>query len=163
MKNKKTLFTTKAALIAALYVILTAVSAVFHLDRGVIQLRLSEALTVLPIFTPAAIPGLFVGCLISNASFGAAPLDTLFGAIATLLGAVGTYYIGKISKYLAPIPPIVANTVAIPLILKYVYSLSGGLPFFALTVFIGEFIACGILGTVLVRFLPKPLVEEMKK
>ncbi len=162
MKTQKTLFITKAALIAALYVVLTGVSAIFSLDRGAIQLRLSEALTVLPIFTPAAIPGLFFGCVLSDMCFGALPLDTVIGSLATLIGAVGTYYIGRISKYLAPIPPIVANTVAIPLILKYVYCLDAGLPYFAMTIFAGEFIACGILGMMLIKAMPKSLIEQIK-
>lgn len=162
MKKYRTLFITKTAIIAALYVVLTGVSATFNLDRGIIQLRLSEALTILPIFTPAAIPGLFFGCAISNFLYGALPLDVLFGSLATLIGAFGTYYIGKISKYLAPIPPILANTVIVPLVLKYVYCLSGALPFFALTVFIGELLSCGVLGILLMRSMPKSLIEQLK-
>ena len=162
MKKQRTLFITKAALIAALYVVLTGVSAMFNLSSGVIQLRLSEALTILPIFTPAAIPGLFFGCALSNFLYGALPLDVLFGSIATLIGAFGTYYIGRVSKYLAPIPPILANTVIVPLVLKYVYCLSGGIPFFALTVFIGEVLSCGVLGLLLMRVMPKHLKEQLK-
>lgn len=162
MKKYRTLFITKTAIIAALYVVLTGVSATFNLDRGIIQLRLSEALTILPVFTPAAIPGLFFGCTISNFLYGALPLDVLFGSLATLIGAFGTYYIGKISKYLAPIPPILANTVIVPLVLKYVYCLSGALPFFALTVFIGELLSCGVLGILLMRSMPKSLIEQLK-
>ena len=99
MKKNRTQFITKAAIIAALYVVLTGVSAMFNLDKGIIQLRLSEALTILPLFTPAAIPGLFFGCLLSNSLFGALPLDVLLGSIATLIGAIGTYYIGHVSKF----------------------------------------------------------------
>ena len=163
MKKSKTLFITKAALIAALYVVLTGVSAMFHLDRSIIQLRLSEALTILPFFTPAAIPGLFFGCALSNFLFGALPLDVLFGSIATLIGAVGTYYLGRVSIYLAPIPPILANTVVVPLVLKYVYCFGGGIPFFALTVFIGELLSCGVLGLLLLKAMPKYLKEQLKK
>ncbi len=162
MKRQNTQFITKAALIAALYVVLTGVSAVFHLDRGIIQLRLSEALTILPLFTPAAIPGLFFGCALSNFLFGALPLDVIFGSIATLIGAYGTYYIGRVSKYLAPIPPIIANTIIVPLVLKYVYCFSGGIPYFALTVFIGELLSCGVLGLLLVKAMPKHLKEQLK-
>ena len=162
MKESKTLFITKAAVIAALYVVLTGVSAMFHLDRGIIQLRLSEALTVLPLFTPAAIPGLFFGCALSNFLFGALPLDVLLGSIATLIGAFGTYYLGRISKYLAPIPPIVANTVVVPLVLKYVYCFEGGIPYFALTVFIGELLSCGVLGLLLIKAMPKYLKEQLR-
>lgn len=162
MNKKRTAFITKAALIAALYVALTGVSAMLSLDKGAIQVRLSEVLTVLPIFTTAAIPGLFIGCALSSFLFGALHLDIIFGSIATLIGAVGTYYIGKISKYLAPIPPIVSNVIIIPLLLKYVYNLDGGIPYFALTVFIGEFICCGILGILLIRSMPKALTEQLK-
>ena len=167
MKNQKQmrcriLWLCTAAIIAALYVVLTGVSAMFNLSSGVIQLRLSEALTILPIFTPAAIPGLFFGCALSNFLYGALPLDVLFGSIATLIGAFGTYYIGRVSKYLAPIPPIIANTVIVPLVLKYVYCLSGGIPFFALTVFIGEVLSCGVLGLLLMRVMPKHLKEQLK-
>lgn len=162
MNTKRTAFITKAALIAALYVALTGVSAMLSLDKGVIQVRLSEALTVLPIFTPAAIPGLFIGCVLSSFLFGAIPLDIVFGSLATLIGAIGTYYIGKISKYLAPIPPIVSNVVIIPLVLKYAYCIDGGIPYFALTVFIGEFICCGILGMLIIRSMPKALTDLLK-
>ena len=162
MKKNRTQFITKAAIIAALYVVLTGVSAMFNLDKGVIQLRLSEALTILPLFTPAAIPGLFFGCLLSNSLFGALPLDVLLGSIATLIGAIGTYYIGHVSKYLAPIPPILANTVIVPIVLKYVYCFEGAIPYFALTVFIGEVLSCGILGIILMKAMPKALTEQLK-
>ena len=162
MKNKKTLFIAKAALIAALYVVLTGISAMFNLDKGVIQLRLSEALTILPLFTPASIPGLFFGCALSNLLYGAHPLDVILGSIATLIGAFGTYYIGRISKYLAPIPPILANTVIVPIVLKFVYCFSGGIPYFALTVFIGELLSCGGLGILLMKSMPKSLIEQLK-
>ena len=120
MKKNNVLFTTQAAMIAALYVVLTFLSNALGLANGAIQLRLSEALTVLPFFTPAAIPGLFTGCLISNMLTGCAPFDILFGSLATLLGAVGTRVMRK-SKWLAPVSPIIANTLIIPFVLMYVY------------------------------------------
>ena len=83
MKNKSTLFLVQAALIAAVYVVLTLVFAPF--SYGEIQVRISEALTILPFFTPAAIPGLFVGCILANLLGGAIPLDIAFGSIATEL------------------------------------------------------------------------------
>lgn len=91
MKNRPVLYLTYAAMIAALYVVLTMLANVFGLANGSIQLRFSEALTILPYFTPTAIPGLFVGCLISNVASGAALPDIIFGSMATLLGAIGTY------------------------------------------------------------------------
>lgn len=161
MKNSKTLFMTKAALIAALYVALTGMSALLSLDKGAIQLRISEALTILPIFTSAAIPGVTIGCILSNLLFGALPLDVLFGSLATLIGAIGTYFIGKKRLYLAPIPPILSNTVIVPLILKYVYFVPGAIGFFALTVFIGEFLSCYILGIILCKALPSSFTEQL--
>lgn len=160
--KKKNLFITQAALIAALYVVLTLVSAAFGLDSKAIQFRLSEVLTVLPALTPAAIPGLFIGCLLSNFICGAMLPDMIFGSLATLIGAVGTYFIGKRVKWLSALPPIAANTVIVPLVLKYAYHLDGTVPFFALTVFIGEFVCCGILGTVLLYAIPKRLAAQMK-
>ncbi len=158
----RNLFITQAALIAALYVVLTLVSAAFGLDSKAIQFRLSEVLTVLPALTPAAIPGLFIGCLLSNFICGAMLPDMIFGSLATLIGAVGTYFIGKRVKWLSALPPIAANTVIVPLVLKYAYHLDGTVPFFALTVFIGEFVCCGILGTVLLYAIPKRLAAQMK-
>ncbi len=160
--KKRNLFITQAALIAALYVVLTLVSAAFGLDSKAIQFRLSEVLTVLPALTPAAIPGLFIGCLLSNFICGAMLPDMIFGSLATLIGAVGTYFIGKRVKWLSALPPIAANTVIVPLVLKYAYHLDGTVPFFALTVFIGEFVCCGILGTVLLYAMPKRLAAQMK-
>jgi len=159
--NKRIRFLTFAAVIAALYVVLTAVSALFGLDKGVIQFRLSEALTVLPCLTPAAIPGLSVGCLLSSILFGAIPPDVVFGSLATLAGAVGTYYLGRKVKWLSALPPIVANTAVIPFVLKHAYHAEGAVPFFALTVFVGEFVCCGILGTALLYAIPKSLRKEL--
>ncbi len=160
--KKRNPFITQAALIAALYVVLTLVSAAFGLDSKAIQFRLSEVLTVLPALTPAAIPGLFIGCLLSNFICGAMLPDMIFGSLATLIGAVGTYFIGKRVKWLSALPPIAVNTVIVPLVLKYAYHLDGTVPFFALTVFIGEFVCCGILGTVLLYAIPKRLAAQMK-
>lgn len=114
MRNKHVLHMVQAALIAAMYVVLTWVANLFGLANGVIQVRFSEALTILPYFTPAAIPGLFVGCIISNTITGAAVWDILFGSLATLIGAFCTYKLRKLSKWLAPLPPILANIIVVP-------------------------------------------------
>lgn len=149
MKTKnKIRFLSQAAAIAAIYVILTLLTNVFGLANGVIQIRFSEALTVLPCIMPSAVPGLFIGCLISNTLTGAMVLDILFGSIATLIGAVFTYLLRK-HKILAPIPPIVANTLIIPFVLSYVYNFDGSIWYFMLTVGIGEIISCGVLGYLL--------------
>ena len=154
MRNKKVLLITQAAMIAAIYVVLTCFISAFNLASGAIQVRISEALTILPVFTPAAIPGLFLGCLISNLVTGCMPLDVVFGSLATLIGACGTYALRK-KKWLAPIPPIVANMVIVPLVLRYVHMLEGSIPFFMLTVGIGEVISCYVLGSILLNVLNK--------
>jgi len=153
--NKKVLFIVHAATIAALYVVLTLLANVLGLANFAIQLRFSEALTILPFFTPAAIPGLTVGCTLSNLLTGCLPLDILFGSIATLLGALGTYFLRKLPKWLAPICPIIANTLIVPFVLAYVYQFDGSIPYFMITVGIGEVISCGVLGMILLNVLSK--------
>lgn len=125
MRNKKVLFLTQAAVIAAIYVVLTIFISAFNLASGAIQVRISEALTILPFFTPAAIPGLAIGCLLSNLLTGAAVYDVVFGSLATLLGAVGTYLLRK-HKFLCTLPPVIANMVIIPFVLRYGYGLADG-------------------------------------
>ena len=161
--NQKVRYLTHAAIIAALYVVLTELAAYLGLASSAIQVRFSEALTILPFFTPAAIPGLFAGCLLANLLTGSMPLDILFGSIATLLGALGTYYLSRLTKssakpwqkWLTPLPPIVANTLIVPFVLAYVYQLEGSIPYFMLTVGIGEIISCGVLGLLLQRALER--------
>lgn len=154
MKNKKVLFLTQAAMIAALYVVLTLFANAFGLASSSIQVRFSEALTILPYFTPAAVPGLFAGCLIGNIACGSALPDIIFGPVATLIGALITYALRKRSKWLAPLPPIVANAVIIPPMLKFAY---GIVPiwFSIITVTAGELISCGIFGMILLFALQK--------
>ncbi len=150
MKTKTNIrFITYAAIIAAMYTVLTLIASAMGLSSGAIQVRLSEALTVLPLLTPAAIPGLTVGCLISNLITGCIPVDVAFGTLATLIGAVGTRYLGRIHPVLAPVPPILANTLIVPWVLKYGYGISGGIPYFMATVGAGEIISCGVLGLIL--------------
>ena len=147
MKKSKTLYLCQAALIAALYVVLTYLARLFGLDSGVIQLRFSEALCILPIFLPAAVPGLYIGCLISNLLVGAIWMDVLVGPIATLIGALGTYALRR-HVWLAPLPPILANTLLIPPVLAFGYGAEQSIPFLMLTVGIGEILSvyvCGML------------------
>lgn len=151
----KTRILTNGAVIAAIYTVLTLISNMAGLGSGVIQVRISEALTSLPVFTPAAIPGLFVGCFLSNMLTGAVIWDVLFGSIATLIGAIFTRFIGKKNKFLAILPPIISNTVIIPFVLKFAYGLDGALTFFMFTVGIGEIISCGVLGIILMRTIEK--------
>ena len=94
-RKTKTAFLTKSAMIAALYVLLTEISALLGISSGVIQFRLSEMFAVLPIFTPAAIPGVFIGCMISNIITGGVFWDVIFGSLASLLGAWGAWALRK--------------------------------------------------------------------
>ncbi len=153
MKNKNVLFWTQAAMIAAIYVVLTVVFAPISFSVG--QVRIAEALTILPVFTPAAIPGLFVGCLIGNVIAGGVIWDIIFGSLATLIGAYFTYLLRRQNKFLAPLPPILSNTIVIPLILEYAYGMKQGLPFMMLMVGIGEVISCGVLGMIVYAVLQK--------
>ena len=153
MKNKSTLVLVQAAAIAAVYVVLTLVFAPF--SYGEVQVRISEALTILPFFTPAAVPGLFVGCIIANILGGGIPVDIIFGSIATLIGAVFTYKLRNSSKWLAPVPPIAANTVIVPFVLYYGYGVNLPIPLMMLTVGVGEIISCGVFGMILLTALSK--------
>lgn len=154
MKKTNVKGITYASIIASLYVVLTFIANSLGLASGVIQVRISEALTILPVFTPAAIPGLFVGCLISNITMGSVIWDVIFGSIATLIGAIGTYALRK-HKYLAPVPPILANAVIVPFVLIYAYGANEALPYLMLTVGIGEIISAGVLGILLYTTLSK--------
>ena len=153
MQKKNIQFLTQAAMIAAIYVVLTFVANAFGLANYAVQVRFSEALTILPIFTPAGIPGLFIGCLISNILTGCAIPDIIFGSLATLIGAFGTRAL-KSTRFLAVLPPIAANAIIVPLILKYAYGLEP-LWFSFLTVTAGEIISCGVLGLLLAFALNK--------
>lgn len=148
MKQHPAKYLSEGGIIAALYVILTMLSGLFGLSSGPIQLRISEALCILPCFTPAAIPGLFIGCLISNILSGAVLWDTLFGSLATLAGAAGTYYLRN-KRFLSSLPPIAANTLILPPILSYAYGVEYGILFIFLSVFIGEVLSAGVLGQML--------------
>ena len=202
MNHSKVLYLVHAAMIAALYVVLTMLANALGIASGNIQVRFSEALTVLPFFTSAAIPGLFIGCLLGNIVIGSALPDIIFGPLPTLIGAIGTWYLGiayrrqnasasassvsisaaetspaptsaaeasggmpspaapvktnrgKLYKWLSPVPPILANAVIIPPVLKYAY---GIVPvwFSVITVSIGEIISCGIFGLILLFALEK--------
>ena len=159
--HSRALFMAQAAMIAALYIVLTFVANAFGLANYAVQVRFSEALTILPFFTPAAIPGLYIGCLLSNILTGCALPDIVFGSLATLLGALGTYALRR-WKWCAPVCPIIANTIIVPLVLIYGYglliegmTLIQCLGFYCLTVGAGEVISCGILGMILLTILEK--------
>ena len=144
--SKKTLFLVQAALIAAIYVVLTVVFAPFSF--GEVQVRIAEALTILPVFLPAAVPGLFVGCLLGNMLGGALVPDIIFGSLATLVGAFFTWKLRNAHPFLVPVPPILANTLVVPFVLKYTYLVDLPIPLMMLTVCIGEILSCGVLGLI---------------
>ena len=167
-RNQRVIFVVTAAMIAALYVVLSFVSNAFGLASGAIQLRISEALTVLPAFTPAAIPGLAVGCLLFNLLSGAAMPDVVFGTFATLLGAIGSWGIAKAWKgksfmpFLLPLPPVFWNACIIPWILKTAYGFTDVYWYLFATVGIGELLSCGVFGLIL-YFALKPVARFLFK
>lgn len=169
MKNNSVKHLTVGAIIAALYVVLTYVSSFFGLASGVIQLRLAEALSVLPLFLPGAAMGLTVGCLLANILTACLPLDVVFGTLATALGAVCCRLIGK-SKlrlkakvWLAPVPNIVFNTLIVPFVLVWVYQVEEVLPFLFLTVGVGEILSSGVLGYGLITLFDKRFLKRILK
>uniref|UniRef100_UPI004055D76B QueT transporter family protein n=1 Tax=Agathobacter sp. TaxID=2021311 RepID=UPI004055D76B len=159
MRSKKVTMITQAAIIAAIYVVLTFLANALGLAKFSIQVRFSESLCVLPYFTKAAIPGLYVGCLIANIVTGASIWDILFGSLATLIGAIGSYRFRK-SKFLLMLCPILSNMVIVPFVIRYGYGMKWmwegkdmALLFNAVTVGIGEVISIGVLGSLLLKVL----------
>ena len=162
MKTNTTKMVAFGGIIAALYVVLTMLAAALGIASGAIQVRLSEALTILPVFTGAAVPGLTVGCVLANLITGCAPWDVVFGSLATLLGAIGTRLLRK-KPLVAWIPPVVSNMAIIPVVLMKVYGVTdvevfGGVftgnslwIMLVVTVGLGEIIACGMLGLLLYK------------
>jgi len=148
--SEKTYFIAFSAAIAAIYTVLTLIFA--PISFGPIQFRISEGLWNPPFFTPAAIPGLFIGCLLSNFLCGAATLDVIFGSLATLAGAIGSYKLRK-TKWLVCVPPILANTIVIPWVLRYAYGSEDLIIYAMITVGLGEILAIGVLGNILMSTL----------
>lgn len=162
MKSNKIQIICQGGIIAALYIVLTYVANALGLASGAVQVRFSEALTILPFFSIASVPGLFVGCLLSNILTGCAIPDIIFGSLATLIGAVGTRFLRKKTPWLAPIPPILANTIIVPFVLKYAYGVEP-LWFSFVTVGAGEVISCGVLGMLLLFALKKRAKDIFKE
>ena len=162
MNKSNTLKLVKGGLIAALYVVLTVLAAQFNLASGAIQVRFSEALTILPVFTASAVPGLAVGCVLANLLTGCAAWDVVFGSLATLIGAVGTRLL-KDKPLLAWIPPVLSNMAIIPIILIKVYAVPDAWWFLVLTIGAGEALSCGVLGLLLYKALKNvPQIRNMK-
>ena len=156
--NKTTLFLTRAGMIAAIYVALTMLSALIGLSSGAIQLRLSEAMCLLPLIFPEAIVGLTLGCALANFITGCAIWDIVFGSVATLIGAIGAYLLKRLPEkyeFVATIPTVLANAVIVPFVLRWAYGIEDGYWFLFMTVGIGEALSAGILGTFLYKNLKK--------
>ncbi len=147
-------FLAQSAAISAIYVVLTFLANTLGLSSGAIQVRFSEALCVLPMFTPAAIPGLFIGCILANALTGSIAIDIVFGSIATLLGAIFTRKYRN-NRLLAIFPPILSNMLIIPFVLRFAYGIPNSIFYFMITIGIGEVISCGILGWLLIEALKR--------
>ena len=145
-RNSTTLFLAQGAIIAAMYVALTLIFA--PISFGAVQVRIAEALTILPLFTPAAIPGLFIGCLIANGLGGGILLDVIFGSIATLIGAALGYLL-RFNRWLVPIPTILSNTVIVPMVLKYGYGVDMPIWMLMIYIVIGEILGCYLMGEML--------------
>ena len=149
--DPKVQWIAQGAVIAALYVVLTLVFA--PISFGPVQLRIAEALCIMPLFTSAAVPGLFIGCLIANLLGGGIVLDVIFGSLATLIGA----WLGrklKNNRWLVPVPAVIANTLIIPFVLYYGYGFTDTvIPVLALQIFAGEAGGCYILGELLAAAL----------
>ena len=162
MNNIKTRKLVNGGMIAALYVVLTVLATQFNLASGAIQVRFSEALTIMPVFTVAAVPGLTVGCVLANLLTGCAAWDVVFGSVATLLGAIGTRLL-KNKPLLAWIPPVLSNMAIIPIILIKVYAVPDAWWFLVLTIGAGEVLSCGVLGLLLWKSMKSiPALKEMK-
>lgn len=151
IQDKKTRLMTESALIAAVYVALVLLFK--PISFGAIQFRIAEALCILPFFSLSAVPGLALGCLLGNFFSGAAMPDVVFGTLATLLAAILSYKLRDINKWLVCLPPILANAIIVPFVLQYAYGVPDSYFFLFATVGIGEILAVGVLGNILLLAL----------
>ena len=160
MKKSTVHSLVQGSMTAALFAALTLLSATFGLAVGPFELRLSEALCILPVFFPSAIPGLFVGCIVGNLLSNCLPVDIIIGALATLLAALGTRLLRK-KPALALLPPILANTIAVPPMLYWLYGFQEvAFPLLVLSIFVGEVLSAGVLGFLLYKAL-KPFEKRL--
>lgn len=148
----KTKILVTSAVIAALYAALTM--GFYVISYGAVQFRISEVLTILPAFTPAAVPGLTIGCLIANVVGGNGPLDIVFGTLATLLAALCTRAFRK-NTFLALFSPVFFNALIVGSMIYYIAPNEGALLFNILTVGFGELVVCFLIGYPLMRLLKK--------
>ncbi|HEX7401412.1 MAG TPA: QueT transporter family protein [candidate division Zixibacteria bacterium] len=150
--NLSTRYIAQVGIIASLYAALTIVLA--PISYGPLQVRISEALTILPFLTPAAVPGLFIGCVVANVYGGLGIYDIIGGSLCTLLAAYLTYLLSKTKQpLLAPLPPVVVNALGVSLYLHFLFQL----PYWLTVAYIalGEIIACFVLGYPLLLIILK--------
>ena len=148
--NTRTL--VRAALIAALYTVLTLLLQ--PLSYGEVQIRFSEALTLLPILLPEAVPALAVGCLLANIVGGCTIFDIVFGTLATLLAALCTRRL-RDRFWLAALMPVLFNGVIVGAVVHYCYAPVFPLPLSMLSVAAGEAVACLVVGPLLIRVMQR--------
>lgn len=161
------------AVIAAMYAVLTYVAAAMNLAYGPVQFRFSEAMCVLAVFTPAAIPGLAVGCLLSNLASPLGLVDWICGPLATLLAAGCTYWVREIRwkrvRILAPLPPVIFNALIVGFevaclsdagVFSFGNASWGGFLAGALSVGIGELVVCYALGLPLLAAIERAKLDE---
>lgn len=160
---------TTAAAIAALYTVLSLASELYSYRGRRISVSCIRSIDNSAVFYPGRDSGLFIGCLLSNLITGALPYDLVFGSLATLIGAIGTFALRKLGKntsrtlpggmplgaWLAPLPPIAANTIIMPFVIAKISEMPESIPLFAFSVFVGEIVCCGGLGLLLLAALKK--------
>ncbi|MBQ2658483.1 MAG: QueT transporter family protein [Erysipelotrichaceae bacterium] len=149
-KRERLLHLAQGGIIAAAYAALTLIFA--PISFGPVQIRIAESLSILPMFTKAAVPGLFIGCILGNLLGGAVITDVIFGSVATLIGAYLGYLLRK-NRWLVPIPTVISNTVIIPLVLYFGYDVQIPIYLMMLYIMAGEFVGSFLLGEVLGDFL----------
>ena len=147
----------RAGMIAAIYAALTLIFA--PISFNAVQFRISEAMTVLPILLPETVPGLAVGCLVANILGGAALPDVIGGTLATLIAAILTRTLRK-KPVLAMASPVVINGLIVGPLVYFCYEYQsvfslGALGFTVFTVALGEAVVVAVLGTLLIKALPK--------
>ncbi len=166
-RGSSVLFLAQAAVIAALYTVLTLAAVAMNLAFGPVQFRFSEALTILPVFTPAAIPGLTLGCVLSNlwSSFGLA--DIIFGSLATLLAALCSYWLRRAQllgiPWLSVLAPVLFNALIVGAEITFLAPEGFLWPAFlatALSVGAGELLVCVVLGIPLLLLIRRMKLDE---
>ena len=160
MKTNMTKYLAQAAVIAALYTVLTIALAPW--SYGPIQVRVSEALTVLPLFMSSSIPGLFIGCLLANIIGGFGAADIIFGSLPTLIAAILTYLWRGKNKYLAILPPVVLNGLIVGAYVYILFDQTYPLPLTMLFVALGQSVAVYGLGSVVMYIFKKYKLDALR-